>query len=172
MSGFGEIQGVFFWGFLIVFGALMFLLAPCAGDESGFFSGHDEQGRPASEWALTMSIFISWIFAKSVTNAANLGAAYGVVGGLAYAAYWLSIPLAGLVIHRLRTREGARGLVSFLAGKYGRGAAPTSSRPRRSAVPWGSGWRRSSYARAGSAIRRCHFTWPSGAEWGLACCSR
>jgi hypothetical protein len=70
-----------------------------------------------------MSVFISWIFAKSVTNAANLGAAYGIVGGLAYATYWLSIPVAGVVIYRLRTREGATGLVSFLVGKYGRGAA-------------------------------------------------
>jgi hypothetical protein len=42
-----------------------------------------------------MSIFISWIFAKSVTNAANLGASYGIVGGLAYASYWLSIPVGG-----------------------------------------------------------------------------
>lgn len=70
-----------------------------------------------------MSIFISWIFAKSVTNAANLGATYGIVGGLAYATYWLSIPVAGWVIYRLRTREGATGLVPFLIGKYGRAAA-------------------------------------------------
>lgn len=118
-----EFQGLFFWGFLLVFGAGMYLVAPRATDEPGFFSGHDAQGRPASEWALMMSIFISWIFAKSVTNAANLGAAYGVVGGLAYAAYWLSIPVAGLVIYRLRTREGATGLIPFLVNKYGRGAA-------------------------------------------------
>ena len=120
MSGW---QGVFFWGFLIAFGVVMYALAPRSKDEAGFFRGHDERGRPASQWALASSIFISWIFAKSVTNAANLGAAYGVVGGLAYAAYWLSIPLAGFVIHRLRTREGATGLVPFLIGKYGRGAA-------------------------------------------------
>ena len=118
-----ELQGLFFWGFLLVFGGTMYWLAPRAKDEAGFFRGHDAQGRPASEWALMMSIFISWIFAKSVTNAANLGAAYGIVGGLAYAAYWLSIPIAGLVIYRLRTREGATGLVPFLVGKYGRGAA-------------------------------------------------
>lgn len=116
-------QGLFFWGFLAVFGVVMYVVVPRAGDEAGFFGGHDANGRPASQWALAMSIFISWIFAKSVTNAANLGAAYGVVGGLAYAAYWLSIPVAGLVIYRLRTREGATGLVSFLIGKYGRGAA-------------------------------------------------
>jgi Na+/proline symporter len=114
---------VFFWGFLLIFGLVMYLIAPKAEDEAGFFRGHDAQGRPASEWALTMSIFISWIFAKSVTNAANLGATYGIVGGLAYATYWLSIPVAGLVIYRLRTREGATGLVPFLIEKYGRGAA-------------------------------------------------
>ena len=116
-------QGLFFWGFLLLFGAVMYGVSPRARDEAGFFRGHDEKGRPPSEWALMMSIFISWIFAKSVTNAANLGAAYGIVGGLAYATYWLSIPVAGLVIYRLRTREGATGLVPFLIGKYGRGAA-------------------------------------------------
>lgn len=118
-----ELQGLFFWGFLVVFGVTMYLVSPKTTDEGGFFKGHDEQGRPASEWALMMSIFISWIFAKSVTNAANLGASYGIVGGLAYATYWLSIPVAGLVIYRLRTREGATGLVPFLIGKYGRAAA-------------------------------------------------
>lgn len=58
-----------------------------------------------------------------MTNAANLGAAFGVVGGLAYAAYWLSIPVAGIVIYWLRTRHGATGLVPFLIGRYGRLAA-------------------------------------------------
>ena len=118
-----ELQGMFFWGFLLVFGVVMYLVVPKSEDESGFFRGHRVDGRPASEWALMMSIFISWIFAKSVTNAANLGASYGIVGGLAYATYWLSIPVAGIVIYRLRTREGATGLVPFLIGKYGRGAA-------------------------------------------------
>ena len=103
------LQGLYFWGFLIVFGGVMYFVVPRSGDEASFFRGSDEKGRPPSEWVLMMSIFISWIFAKSVTNAANLGATYGVVGGLAYATYWLSIPVAGLVIHRLRTREGATG---------------------------------------------------------------
>ena len=101
----------------------MYLLSPAARDHGGFFRGTDAQGRAASQWSLTASIFISWIFAKSVTNAANLGAQYGIVGGLAYAAYWLSIPLAGWVIYRLRTRYGATGLVPFLVGRYGRAAA-------------------------------------------------
>lgn len=115
--------GMWFWGFLVAYGLAMYLLSPRARDQDGFFRGTDALGRAAHQWSLTASIFISWIFAKSVTNAANLGAQYGVVGGLAYAAYWLSIPLAGWVIYRLRTRHGATGLVSFLVGKYGRGAA-------------------------------------------------
>lgn len=118
-----DLQGIVFWGFLVAFGAVMYLISPRARDEAGFFRGADGRGRPPSQWALTMSIFISWIFAKSVTNAANLGAAYGIVGGLAYATYWLSIPLAGVVIYRLRTREGATGLVPFLVGKYGRASS-------------------------------------------------
>jgi len=115
--------GIYFWGFLILYGVLMYALSPSAVTVSSFFRGTDESGRATSTWMLTASIFISWIFAKSVTNAANLGASYGIVGGLAYATYWLSIPLAGVVIYRLRTRHGATGLVAFLVHKYGRAAA-------------------------------------------------
>ena len=114
---------IYFWGFLLVYGGVMFAVSPNARSEASFFSGSDDGGRPATEWALMCSIFISWIFAKSVTNAANLGAAWGVVGGLAYATYWLSIPVAGLVIYWLRTRHGATGLVPFLIQRYGRLAA-------------------------------------------------
>lgn len=114
---------VYFWGFLLLYGGVMYAVSPHARTASGFFSGSDDNGRPATEWALMCSIFISWIFAKSVTNAANLGAAHGVVGGLAYATYWLSIPVAGLVIYWLRTRHGATGLVPFLIQRYGKLAA-------------------------------------------------
>ena len=123
MTATASLQGIFFWGFLLAFGGLMYIVAPRVRSESGFFLGHDEAGRPTSRWALTASVFISWIFAKSVTNAANLGAAYGIVGGLAYATYWLSIPFAGWVIYRLRRRDGATGIVPWLIGKYGRAAA-------------------------------------------------
>lgn len=111
------------WAFLALYGLVMYAVSPRAGTADAFFRGTDNAGRTATPWALGCSIFISWIFAKSVTNAANLGAAYGIVGGLAYAAYWLSIPLAGMVIYRLRTRHGAAGLVPFLIGRYGRLAA-------------------------------------------------
>ena len=112
-----------FWGFLFLYGGLMYVLTPRAHTVAGFYRGEDATGQAASGWALTCSIFISWIFAKSVTNAANLGATYGVVGGLAYAFYWLSIPVAGVVIYWLRARHGATGLVPFLIQRYGRFAA-------------------------------------------------
>ena len=120
---FDPMMGVYFWGFLVLYGGVMYAMSPTASTVSSFFRGTDNEGRPATEWALMMSIFISWIFAKSVTNAANLGASYGAVGGLAYATYWLSIPVAGIVIYRLRTRHGATGLVPFLIQRYGRAAA-------------------------------------------------
>ena len=118
-----SLTGLFFWGFLIAYGALMYWLSPRTVTIGGFFNGEDSQGLQASPLLLTTSIFISWIFAKSVTNAANLGAEFGLVGGLAYATYWLSIPLCGLVIYRLRRRFQATSLVSFLTSNYGRGAA-------------------------------------------------
>lgn len=116
-------HALYFWGFLFLYGGLMYAITPNARVASAFFGGTDNAGRPASGWALTCSIFISWIFAKSVTNAANLGAAYGVIGGLAYATYWLSIPFAGIVIYHLRRRHGATGLVAFVTERYGRAAA-------------------------------------------------
>lgn len=120
---FDPAMAMYFWGFLLLYGTVMYVISPHARTVSSFFAGTDNAGRPASGWALTCSIFISWIFAKSVTNAANLGASFGVVGGLAYATYWLSIPVAGIVIYWLRTRHGAKGLVPFLISKYGRLAA-------------------------------------------------
>jgi hypothetical protein len=33
-----EFQGLFFWGFLIVFGVVMYLVVPSSKDEAGFFA--------------------------------------------------------------------------------------------------------------------------------------
>lgn len=115
--------GILFWGFLIIYGVIMMFFTPKVSTLGGFFRGEDNSGKEASAFMLTASIFISWIFAKSVTNAANLGAAYGIVGGVAYATYWLCIPLAGMAIYRLRKKYAATGLVSFLTDNYGKGAA-------------------------------------------------
>ncbi|QCD53137.1 sodium:solute symporter [Campylobacter sp. RM16192] len=114
-----QYTGAFFWGFLIVYGVVMYIFSPKARSVGSFFRGESVDGAKVSPFLLTTSIFISWIFAKSVTNAANLGASYGIVGGVAYATYWLCIPIAGFVIFRLRRKFGATGLVQFLTSNYG-----------------------------------------------------
>ncbi|MDR0499648.1 MAG: hypothetical protein LBG97_00155 [Coriobacteriales bacterium] len=115
-----DYMGYLFWGFLIAYGIILWIISPHTVTLGGFFKGEDKHGKPASPALLTMSIFISWIFAKSVTNAANLGAEFGIVGGIAYATYWLCIPVTGLVIYHLRKRFAATGLVDFLKGRYGK----------------------------------------------------
>ena len=119
----GITEATLFWGFLLVYGVTMYLLSPKSRNAASFYQGKDDQGNSVGQWSLTASIFISWIFAKSVTNAANLGADYGVVGGLAYASYWLSIPVAGYVIYLIRSRTGARSLQEFLTSRFGRFAS-------------------------------------------------
>ena len=114
---------VIFWGLLAFYGLVLYKLSPTSHTQDGFFSGVATDGKQVSQWSLTASVFISWIFAKSVTNAANLGASYGIVGGLAYATYWLSIPLAGWIIYSIRRSTGAKSLPAFLVMKYGKVAA-------------------------------------------------
>ncbi|WP_339800751.1 sodium:solute symporter [uncultured Marinobacter sp.] len=113
-------EAALFWGFLLVYGVVMYVLSPESRNAASFYRGADDSGKPVGQWSLTASIFISWIFAKSVTNAANLGATYGVTGGLAYASYWLSIPVAGYIIYLIRTQTGARSLQEFLTTRFGR----------------------------------------------------
>jgi hypothetical protein len=109
------------WLLLIGYGVVMFLFAPTSRGSKGFFWGHDDRGREAGIWLLSGSLMMAWIFAKSVTNAANLGATFGIVGGLAYAAYYLSLPVAGFTIGAIRQRHGVRSLAEFLSRRYGRG---------------------------------------------------
>ena len=111
--------GIFFWGFLVVYGVVMFLLSPKTVSLGGFFKGEDRQGRAANPRMITASIFIAWIFAKSVTNAANMGASFGIVGGIGYAMYWLCIPLTGWALYRLRRKFKATSMVGFLTEHYG-----------------------------------------------------
>ena len=73
-----------FWGFLVVYGVVMYILSPRSNNTESFYREADDQNNPVIQWSLTTSILISWIFANSVTNAANLSAAYSVTGGLAY----------------------------------------------------------------------------------------
>jgi Na+/proline symporter len=110
------------WLVLIAYGVAMLALSPRSRGLKGFYWGYDRRGREAGVWLLCASTLITWIFAKSVTNAANLGAAFGLVGGLAYATYYLSIPVAGIVIGSIRKRHRVSSLAEYLVNTYGRAA--------------------------------------------------
>jgi Na+/proline symporter len=118
MSLLGSIGPV--WIILGGYGLLLWVLSPWSQDRSMFYEGQSEEGGRVGFWILTGSVIISWIFAKSITNAANLGAEYGLVGGIAYAGWYLSIPVAGVVIYFIRRQFDINSLTGYLRTKYGK----------------------------------------------------
>lgn len=108
------------WTLVIASSLIFFWLSPLARTTKDFFQAQ-HRGKSPNTLVLTGSLIISWIFAKSITNAANLGQSFGWVGGLAYAAYYLSFAVAGVILVRLR-RAGFGSIHQFLSSRYGRGA--------------------------------------------------
>lgn len=112
------------WVILVVFlgGLLAWVLLgarrPTADREALFFRGADVRGQRLGGVGLTATLLISWVFAKSVQNAADLGQGLGLPGGVAYATYWLSFLVAGWVIFRMRG-SGFRSIHHFLASRFG-----------------------------------------------------
>ncbi len=109
------------WLLIIGSSLILFLLSPYAKTTSQFFKATKRKKAP-NTLVLTGSLIISWIFAKSITNAANLGLDYGLVGGVAYAGYYLSFAVAGILIYKLRTKGGFKSIHEFLTSKFGNGA--------------------------------------------------
>jgi len=111
------------WQWLLVIGSslILFLLSPLAKTKDEFFKAVHKRKAP-NALVLTGSLIISWIFAKSITNAANLGLDFGIVGGVAYAGYYLSFAVAGLLIYKMRTQGGFESIHQFLTTKFGKGA--------------------------------------------------
>ena len=111
------------WQWILVVGSslILFLLSPFAKTTDQFFKAVHKKKAP-NTLVLTGSLIISWIFAKSITNAANLGLDFGIVGGVAYAGYYLSFAVAGLLIYKMRTVGGFKSIHQFLTTKFGKGA--------------------------------------------------
>lgn len=107
------------WIILIAFGVLFFFIAPKAKTIQQFFQAKSEKGKEPNVFLLTSSLVIAWIFAKSIANAANLGLAYGLIGGLAYACYYLSFLVAGIIIYKMRLKGEYTSIHQFLRTKYG-----------------------------------------------------
>ena len=110
------------WLLVILFGVILFLVSPLAKNKEIFFRASSAKGKTPGFWLLTSSLVISWIFAKSITNAANLGLSYGMVGGVAYSAYYLSFLVAGVVIYYMRVKGGFESIHQFLRSKFGSNA--------------------------------------------------
>lgn len=112
------------WQWILVagFGLLFFLIAPISRTVASFYSASSAEGRQPNVFLLTSSLVISWIFAKSITNAANLGLSFGIVGGVAYAVYYLSFIVAGIVIYQLRVQGKFESIHDYLSQRFGRTA--------------------------------------------------
>jgi hypothetical protein len=78
------------------------LAAPRSVTVEGFFGGKSANGGAPSLVTLVLSQVTTWIFARSLMNAAILGYFYGMAGTLAYAAYYGSFLTGGFVVARLR----------------------------------------------------------------------
>jgi len=109
------------WGLILVSSLILFFLSPLAKSTDQFFKATHRKKAPSALW-LTGSLIISWIFAKSITNAANLGLDFGIVGGVAYAGYYLSFAVAGIIIYQLRVKGGFKSIHDFLTNRFGKGA--------------------------------------------------
>ncbi|PPK93712.1 Na+/proline symporter [Nonlabens xylanidelens] len=109
------------WGLVIISSLILIFISPLAKSFTDFYKGSRKEQKP-NFYLLTSSLVISWLFAKSITNSANLGLDFGIVGGVAYACYYMSFITAGIVIYQLRKKGGFLSIHHFLKSKFGRGA--------------------------------------------------
>ncbi|MGB0845341.1 MAG: sodium:solute symporter family transporter [Thiolinea sp.] len=98
---------------------LSIFLSPKAKTSGAFFSGLSPSGAQPGLWMLTFSQVTTWIFARSLMNAAILGFYYGIWGTVAYAAYYLSFLVGGRIIDNLRFEQGYGSVQSFLKDRFG-----------------------------------------------------
>lgn len=95
------------------------LLSPLAKTNLSFYQGHDGQGRVPGVISLTFSQVTTWIFARSLMNAAILGFYYGIWGTLAYATYYLSFLTGAHIVDHIRYRHNCSSIQTFLQQRFG-----------------------------------------------------
>lgn len=97
----------------------LFCLRPSKELRIHFF-GVSSEGKSPSLVTLIFSQVTTWIFARSLMNAAILGFYYGIWGTLAYAAYYLSFLTGGKIIDCLRFEQGFASIQAFLNQRFGK----------------------------------------------------
>ena len=114
---------IYLWQWILVISSslILFFISPLAKTTNAFFKATHRKKAP-NGFMLAGSLIISWIMAKSITNAANLGLDFGIVGGFAYAAYYVSFAVAGVIIYNIRTKGGFNSIYEFLTSRFGKGA--------------------------------------------------
>ncbi len=90
------------------------VLLPKACSEHSFFSGLSPDGKQPNALTLTFSQVTTWIFARSLMNAAILGYYYGIWGKLAYAGHYLSFLTGWKIVNGIRFKQGFESLHAFL----------------------------------------------------------
>ena len=95
------------------------LLAPKAESAGAFYQGVGANGRQPGLLTLTFSQVTTWIFARSLMNAAILGFYYGIWGSLAYAFYYFSFLTGGRIVDSLRFEHGFNSVQDFLRDRFG-----------------------------------------------------
>jgi SSS family solute:Na+ symporter len=129
-------SGVVLAGVVGASAVVCLLLSPAVRTVGSFYGGLSVSGRPPGLVTLVLSQVTTWIFARSLMNAAILGYFYGIAGALAYAAYYFSFLTGAAIVRSLRrapgsnpggdpgpggSPDGGHGSVqSFLAGCFGR----------------------------------------------------
>ena len=96
------------------------LLSSRAKNTATFFHGKSVDGKQPDLLTLTLSQVTTWIFARSLLNAAILGFYYGLWGTLAYATYYLSFLTGAKIVDSLRFKHGYGSIQLFLLARFGR----------------------------------------------------
>ncbi|MDX1668697.1 MAG: hypothetical protein R3194_04720 [Limnobacter sp.] len=105
--------------FVALIAVISVLMSPRAKNDQAFFQGYSPNGLPPTLLTLTFSQVTTWIFARSLMNAAILGYFYGIWGTLAYAAYYISFLTGGWIVDSLRFKHGFESVQDFLRVKFG-----------------------------------------------------
>lgn len=104
---------------ILVVAAVSLFISQRSTRNGSFFHGRSASGSAPGLLTLIFSQVTTWIFARSLLNAAILGFHYGLWGTLAYAAYYLSFLSGALIIDHLRFRRGHGSIQAFLRERFG-----------------------------------------------------
>jgi len=106
-------------GILLIFSVSCLLMSPLAKSDKSFFQGHASDGKIPGLLTLTFSQVTTWIFARSLMNAAILGFYYGIWGTLAYATYYLSFLTGARIVDHIRFKHNCDNIQTFLYQRFG-----------------------------------------------------